>query len=149
MDIDNAEDTWSSRGQKRKREMSGDILARHSQPKLRRVEVSDEQGPPLSCKVAAADGDADPLRIVITGEFNIDTINEWECTALEIAALGGSAEAIGLLLKEGAQIGQVNNQGRTPLHMAAGNGQTETIGLLLKEGAQIGQVDNDGNTHCI
>ena len=146
MEVDNREDDSPSRGQKRKRDLSGDMHERHSPPKFRHVDRDDGQAPSSSCKVAVPGGAACSQPIFDADGLVTGSAIEGKGTASGNAPVTGSATDIGSPACAGARFDDVDNEGNAPLHQAARHGLTETVRLLLKFSVQADRVNDDGNT---
>jgi ankyrin repeat protein len=151
MEVDDAQDNSASRGQKRKRDLPGDMPGRHSPPKFRRVDRDDGQTSSSSCEVAVREGAAcSPLIFdaegSVTGRAANGEVAAGEGAASSSASLTGSATAIGTLVWNGGRLDQFDSEGNAPLHLAARFGDTETVRSLLALGAQVDQVNGDDNT---
>lgn len=102
------------------------------------VEAKLAERPQLSLFEAAAVGDADRVRELLTREPG--SVDRWSpdgFTALHLAAFFGHEEVAAELLQQGADVGAVaRNRIRVqPLHSAAAGGHTAVARLLLHHGA--------------
>lgn len=87
--------------------------------------------------LAATQGDAEAVRLLLEEGVNVDSKDGSGDTALMCAAVIGRTEVVKLLLDKGASIEATNNEGDTPLTGAARMGHTEIVKLLLDKGANI------------
>ena len=171
MEVDDAQDNSPSRGEKRKRDLPGDMNERHSPPKFRRVARDDGQALLPACEAAVfeeaacsqlsvdADGPEDTaeedkasmagptmaIDALVRDGVPLDRDDEGNAP-LHLAAHNGNTEAVRTLLALGAQVDQPDDDGDTPLHLAALNGHVEAMALLLNAGAQVDRPDDDGDT---
>jgi hypothetical protein len=78
--------------------------------------------------------------------FGIDSVDEYNRTALHHAAISGDEQEIVTLCKNGANINAQDHNGATPLHHASDAGQVAAVKRLLQAGADINAQDNEGIT---
>ncbi|CBJ30091.1 Chain A, Crystal Structure Of A Designed Selected Ankyrin Repeat Protein In Complex With The Maltose Binding Protein [Ectocarpus siliculosus] len=69
-------------------------------------------------EVAARNGRAGVVKVLIEHGVNVNTANADGSTPLDCAVCGGSAQAIDALAKAGANVDHTNIGGDTPLHVA-------------------------------
>ena len=93
--------------------------------------------------LAAQEGKADVVGLLIEKGANVDAANAQGATPLLLAAMNGHAEAVGLLVEGGANVDVADEDGVTPLHTAAKNGHAEVVGLLIKGGDKVDAVSDD------
>lgn len=98
--------------------------------------------------LAAEDGDADCVQLLIEKGANVELRNHKNQTALHLAALAQSPETLELLLTKGADPNAADIDGRTPLHCAIVkvSRSSECVQLLLKAGVNVNQSDAFGYT---
>ena len=94
---------------------------------------------------AAAAGDIEQVKKLISEGANIDAKNKQGRTPLHIAAANGRMEVAGLLIEKGANINAKHNSGGTPLHLAVNGGHKEMVELLITKGADINVKNRGGN----
>ena len=118
--------------------------------KLPEVTKSTEQTEPTkSLHEAAADGDIDQVKSLLSRGAEVSAKDDYGQTPLHYAVVKGQKNIVEFLLTKGARIGPKDNAGRTPLHYAAGAGQNYGRGvgdsdiarLLLDKGANINAED--------
>ncbi|MGW7276212.1 ankyrin repeat domain-containing protein [Streptomyces sp. NPDC054864] len=98
----------------------------------------------LTVRYAAAEGDADGLRVLLAGGAAAEATDDAGWTPLHLAAQAQAPSAIEVLLTAGAAVDAVDRHGNTPLWWAAfySQGEGATIRLLLEAGADPDR-DND------
>jgi len=106
-----------------------------------------EGGAPVNAFDAAALGDVDRLRTLLTSDP--DLVHAWSAdgfTALHFAAYLGGAPAVRALLDAGADVHAVarNDMRVQPLHSAAALGDLEACRLLLDAGADPNAAQQGG-----
>jgi len=106
-----------------------------------------EGGAPVNAFDAAALGDVDRLRTLLTSDP--DLVRAWSAdgfTALHFAAYLGGAPAVRALLDAGADVHAVarNDMRVQPLHSAAALGDVEACRLLLDAGADPNAAQQGG-----
>lgn len=106
--------------------------------------LTDSVEPPMTPQAAAAVGDLDELRILLSREISapsdrIATLND----ILLLAAEAGHVHVVEFLLDEGAQI---NSGTTTALHYAVQNDHRNVVELLLAKGADVNAKDGAGQT---
>ncbi len=86
--------------------------------------------------LAANDGDAAIIQILLDAHAEVDTANADGATPLMLAAASGSVDAIKVLLDHGAAINAKEPlRGETPLFFAAGSNRAAAIRFLISRGA--------------
>jgi ankyrin repeat protein/uncharacterized caspase-like protein len=101
----------------------------------------------LALWAAAAAGDNDKVRRLISEGADVNAKDMLGGTAMEKAAANGHTATVQLLLDERGEINARNADGRTVLHLAAFKGHVDTVQLLLARGADVrarGQERQDG-----
>lgn len=100
--------------------------------------------PPRSLQEAAAEGDAETVKLMIAQGVDVDRREDsFYRTALHRAAISGHAEVAKLLIDAGARL-DAKSGDSTALHYAAEKGHKEVVELLLASGAD---VDSIGGPH--
>ncbi|MFF7098453.1 ankyrin repeat domain-containing protein [Streptomyces rubradiris] len=96
---------------------------------------------------AAADGDADELRVLLTGGLAARAADDAGWTPLNFAAQAQAPSAVVVLFAAGATVDAVDRHGNTPLWRAVfcSQGEGATIRLLLDAGAD----PDRGNGHGV
>ena len=80
---------------------------------------------------AAANGQADQVRMLLDAGADVDAASEFGDTALILAAESGRHEIVEMLLGAGADINAANSYGNTALVRAARRGNKEIVEILL------------------
>ena len=93
----------------------------------------------LHTHMAAINGHADCLRVLLKAGANRDMEGKDGVTPALVAADQGRTECLKVLLEAGADIDKANRHGRTPLHDAASKGHIQCLKVLLEAGADIGK----------
>lgn len=96
--------------------------------------------------LAAHNGHADTVELLIDEGADIEAKAKWGRTALIREADWGDTEDVKLLINKGADIEARDDEGKTALMAAAMSDKTETVKLLLKKGADIEAKDEEGQT---
>ncbi|MHA1730657.1 MAG: ankyrin repeat domain-containing protein [Promethearchaeota archaeon] len=86
---------------------------------------------------AAKAGDLDGVKEAIASGADINSMSEWEGTALHSAASGGHLEVVDYLLGAGADPLLKNGVDFIPLHLAARDGHADVVKLLLEKGGRV------------
>jgi outer membrane protein assembly factor BamB len=94
---------------------------------------------------AAAAGDIEQVKKLVSEGANIDAKDKQGRTPLHNAAANGRMEVAELLIEKGADINAQHNSGGTPLHLAVNRGHKEMIELLITKGADINIKNSGGN----
>lgn len=94
---------------------------------------------------AAAAGDIEQIKLLISNGADIDTADQRGQTPLHLAVRNGRKDVVVLLLTEGTNVEATDTSGRTPLHFAA-DFAIKFIELLTAKGANVSARDNLGNT---
>lgn len=102
------------------------------------------RGAPL--QYAASAGKVDMVRLLISNDATVDSVDANGRTPLIWAAQQGKADVVRVLLEAGANIGAANDGGWTPLHYAMSYNHKETIEVLLKAGASVELLNRQGKT---
>ncbi|PKV77090.1 ankyrin repeat domain-containing protein [Streptomyces sp. TLI_146] len=95
---------------------------------------------------AAADGDADGLRVLLAGGAAVEAADDAGWTPLHFAAQAQAPSAIEVLLAAGAAVDAADHHGNTPLWRAVfcSRGEGATIRLLLEAGADPDRRNGHG-----
>lgn len=86
---------------------------------------------------AAEGGFEENIRLLLTYDVKIDTVDSDGSTPLHIAAGNGNLGAAAILIEKGADVNKQNNVMETPLYMAAYCGHVELVEKLLASGANV------------
>ena len=109
--------------------------------------LTDVNEPPLSINEAAAMGDDELVKRLITEGADVNNVESDEfITPLHRAAQRGFEEIIRLLLAEGADINAIAAGLGTPLDCAVREGHKEIVELLIAQGADVNIQDREGLT---
>jgi len=99
------------------------------------------------------DDDIDTIRFFLERGADVDAVDEYHFTLLQVASYYGSVEVARLLLQHDANINARNWEGQTPLHAALVNIKDkigghcfDAIQLLLDNGADVDALDDDHST---
>ena len=95
---------------------------------------------------AAAAGDIEQVKKLISEGANIDAKDKQGRTPLHNAAANGRMEVAELLIEKGANVNALHNSGGTPLHVAVNGGHKEIVELLITKGADINVKNRAGST---
>jgi len=94
---------------------------------------------------AAADGDIEQVKSLISKGADVNEKDPGGKTALHCASEKGHTEVAKLLISQGAYVNAIGWK-MTPLHFAAMSGDKKTVELLLSKGADINAKDRYGRT---
>ncbi len=94
--------------------------------------------------VAAENGDAELVKLLIAAGANVNKANEYGWTPLYWAAWNGHKECVEQLIAAGADVNKAEKDGSTPLYMAAYEGRTECVKLLIAAGADVNKANKNG-----
>jgi ankyrin repeat protein/beta-lactamase regulating signal transducer with metallopeptidase domain len=92
---------------------------------------------------AAADGDIEQVKLLISKGANVNERDSWGKTPLHYACEKGYTEVVELLISRGAAVNTVSSERRMspdwrkPLDYAAMGGHKQTVELLISKGADI------------
>ncbi len=95
---------------------------------------------------AAAAGDTELVRLLLTAQADSAAADAQFNTALHKAAAAGHADTCRALVELGCAVAPVNYSGQTPLHLAAANGHTACVQTLAELGAALNSTNTDGHT---
>jgi beta-lactamase regulating signal transducer with metallopeptidase domain len=105
---------------------------------LLRKKGAEERTPVLSLHEAAAIGDIDQVKFLISKGVDVNVMdNRLNGTPLHLAVHRNQMQVINLLIANGANVNAKNKLGRSSLHTAIDKGRTEIAELLRKHGARI------------
>ncbi|MCX4427602.1 ankyrin repeat domain-containing protein [Streptomyces mirabilis] len=95
---------------------------------------------------AAADGDADGLRVLLAGGAAAEAVDDAGWTPLHFAAQAQAPSVVEVLLAAGAAVDTADRHGNTPLWRAVfcSQGEGATIRLLLEAGADPDRDNGHG-----
>jgi uncharacterized protein len=95
---------------------------------------------------AAADGDADGLRVLLAGGAAVEAVDDVGWTPLHFAAQSQAPSVVEVLLAAGAAVDTADRHGNTPLWRAVfcSQGEGATIRLLLEAGADPDRDNGHG-----
>lgn len=110
------------------------------------VQCGQEKVTPLH--LAAEDGDAQCVKLLLQGGANVNAVNQKNQTPLHLAALSQCPETMELLINKNANTNAQDIDGRTPLHssIVKVSRSCECVRLLLNSGANVNQKDSFGYT---
>ncbi len=101
----------------------------------------------LSLRQAAATGNIEQVRLLISRGADVNERGVWGNTPLHYASMRGHAEVAELLISRGAYVNAPDGRNAmTPLHCAAASGNKQTVELLLSKGADINTKNRAGRT---
>jgi ankyrin repeat protein len=95
---------------------------------------------------AARTGNIQEIQYALEHGIPINTVSEWNTTALHYAAIDGFQVVVEHLVQAGANINHWDDLGQTPLHEAARNNHITIVQYLVEQGAKINQRDSSGFT---
>uniref|UniRef100_A0A3Q0KLV5 Protein kinase n=1 Tax=Schistosoma mansoni TaxID=6183 RepID=A0A3Q0KLV5_SCHMA len=90
--------------------------------------------------------DINALISFINNGYNINTVNQFDETALYVASYYGDSEIVDVLLNRNADPNLPTIEGNTPLHSAAFRGHTDVMRQLLTHGADESYKNSLGMT---
>jgi len=104
--------------------------------------------PAKSLHEAAAEGDIEQVKSLISKGTDVNAKDKLGRTALHYASEKGHTEVARLLISHGAYVNVTgaSDRNRTPLHYAAMIGDKQTVELLISKGANINAKDRNGST---
>ena len=95
---------------------------------------------------AAADGDIDKVKSLISKGVDVNAKDEADRTALHVVALQGRPGVAQVLIANGADLHARDKEGCTPLGRAAQGGHIVMTELLIAKGANVNAKDARGDT---
>ena len=107
--------------------------------------IENEGKSTKSLHEAAADGDIEQVKLLISKGADVNEKDPGGKTPLHCASEKGHAEVARLLISQGAYVNAIGWE-MTPLHFAAISGDKKTVELLLSEGAHINAKTRQGRT---
>jgi ankyrin repeat protein len=90
---------------------------------------------------AAADGDINKVKSLLSAGTGVNVKGRLEYTPLHHAAKNGHANLVKFLISRGADLEVRNHDGRTPLALAACRGHKQMVELLIDKGADVNTKD--------
>jgi ankyrin repeat protein len=108
----------------------------------RESDFSEETPTPLL--IAAANGHANIVEMLLDYGSNIDDCDDTGATALWMASQDNHIEVVKVLVKNKCDINATMNGGETPLIIASHRGHVDTVSFLLKNGARVNHLTSDG-----
>ena len=103
-------------------------------------------GEPSPLLLAAGNGQADVVRVLLAHGADTTATNAHGWTALHLAAAADSADMAEALLGAGCDLNAAITYGHTALHIAAARGYTNTVRLLLQHGVDVNQPQTTRET---
>ena len=97
-------------------------------------------------QVAADNGNAEIVRLLIAKKAKLDHVDDDGSTALLIAATAGEAEVVAALLGAGADTAKLDSSGHSALHLAAWGGNPDVIKELLSQMKVSESITKSGYT---
>jgi len=110
------------------------------------IVVKEDDSQAKTLYEAAADGDIELVKSLISSGSDVNAPNDWGWTPLYVAAAIGNRDIVDLLIAKGADVNAPNKLSETPLHLAVSNGHRDIVELLIKNGADFRAADEDGVT---
>ena len=108
--------------------------------------LTESPDPPKSLHDAAASGDVQELKTLISHGVDVNIRERDVSASLHRAAQHGHMQLVEILLAEGADIDVGDYMSATPLHYAVEKGYKEIAELLLANGADINAKGYNGDT---
>ena len=105
-------------------------------PLLMFVAAGCQKEPTYSLHEAAAEGDIEKVKSLISGGADVNAKDDSGGTPLHNAVIFTQKDVIELLIAKGADVNAKDNQGRTALWWAKQQENDEITALLLKHGAK-------------
>ena len=112
-----------------------------TRPAKLKVSNSVKQKSADSIHEAAADGDINMVKTLLSTGTDVNVIGRLEYTPLHHAAENGHANLVKFLISRGADLEARNHNGRTPLALAACQGHREMVEILIAMGADVNTKD--------
>lgn len=114
---------------------------------IARGDLSSRKKPQnITLHKAAAQGDADMIRVLVASGAWVNCQDRELCTPLHAAAMFGKTDAIRALISLRADVNAMDQRYRTPLATAAQSGSLGAINILSNSGADVDTCDVYGNT---
>ncbi|RYP03946.1 hypothetical protein DL764_004780 [Monosporascus ibericus] len=95
---------------------------------------------------AAETGNEVAVQVLLGGDADFESKNEYDQTPLSLAARNGYEVVVRQFLEKGADFESKDTYGKTPLSWAAENGQEAVVRLLLEKGADLESKHEYGRT---
>jgi len=96
--------------------------------------------------VAAQEGHADVVKVLLERKANVDLSRSDDATPLFIASMQGHPEVVELLIAANATLHLDDEAGISPLIIACNNGHEQVVRALLAANAPVEQDDPNGRT---
>ncbi|KAG8456738.1 hypothetical protein GDO86_002501 [Hymenochirus boettgeri] len=96
--------------------------------------------------LAAAKGNADCLRVMLTHGIDVSAQDISGHSALHLAVKNNHIECIKRLLQAKCPVESIDNAGKCPIHYAAANGCVASVQILCDQKSPMNVKDSDGNT---
>ncbi len=124
------------------------ILVGSPFPEIKEINIQqhDEADSSLLLIMAADEGDADSVLVLIEKGFDVNKTTEDGVTAIMYATSNGFLEIVRILVENGADINAVPRDGITALTGATINNHYEVVLFLLQQGADTEIADRQGLT---
>jgi len=110
------------------------------------IVVREANGRATMLYEAAAEGNIELVKSLISSGADVNTPNDWGWTPLYVASGIGNRDLVNLLIDEGADVNTGTKEGMTPLHFAISNSNKEIVELLIEKSADINIKNNRGHT---
>ncbi len=82
-------------------------------------------------------------------KFNINSQDDFGCTALIYAAYQGNLDIVRKLIEHGANVNLSDKRKKTPLHYAVSSNDFDIVSFLIETGAETNMQDESGSTPLI
>ncbi len=111
------------------------------------INAKSKRGSYTPLHVAARDGHADCIKILIMRGASLKETDAWGQNALHIAAFKGHADCVQILVNSGAPVDTQDTAGRTPLNLARQKNYKEIIAIFsqsvaTKDGSNAAETGN-------
>ena len=110
------------------------------------VNFRSDPGSNTALELAAHEGFADVMTILLDYGANVDAANSGGITALHQAAKAGNVDAVCVLVDSGANTNMEDLEGGTPLHAASSHNNGECVKALCVSSTDLNKVDREGYT---
>ncbi|KAH8065295.1 hypothetical protein JL720_12902 [Aureococcus anophagefferens] len=98
------------------------------------------------CYIAAQQGQAHALAVLLAAKCDANAPNNYGVTPLLIAAQEGRVSTLAALVVAGCDVNKATYNGETPCYIAAYNGHTDALAILLAAGADADAANQDRAT---